>query len=199
MSPYMAKIVGQEDFVYVWTLGVAGRRRRAGQARHRRREARLGELRQGRQHALGRRPQRSASLRAHRRPRATSGPPGSTPARSSSSTSTPIRRKPTLHKTIDDFVAKSGGVVGPHTLYALPGRMLITGLSNNKDHGGRTGMVEYTNDGKYVDHALDADRRRARRRQEERQVRRRLRLRRARAAAPQRASSPRRSPAGTTT
>ena len=21
MSPYMAKIVGQEDFVYVWTLG----------------------------------------------------------------------------------------------------------------------------------------------------------------------------------
>ena len=24
MSPYMAKIVGQEDFVYVWTLGVEG-------------------------------------------------------------------------------------------------------------------------------------------------------------------------------
>ena len=23
-SPYMAKIVGQEDFVYVWTLGVEG-------------------------------------------------------------------------------------------------------------------------------------------------------------------------------
>ena len=22
LSPYMAKIVGQEDFVYVWTLGV---------------------------------------------------------------------------------------------------------------------------------------------------------------------------------
>ena len=58
--------------------------------------------------------------------------------------------KPKLHKTITDFVAKSGGVVGPHTLYALPGRMMITGLSNNKDHGGRTGMVEYTNDGKYV-------------------------------------------------
>jgi selenium-binding protein 1 len=28
--------------------------------------------------------------------------------------------------------------------------MLISGLSNNKDHGGRTAMVEYTNDGKYV-------------------------------------------------
>jgi len=24
MSPYMAKIVGQEDFIYVWTLGIAG-------------------------------------------------------------------------------------------------------------------------------------------------------------------------------
>jgi len=24
MSPYMAKIVGQEDFVYVWTLGFKG-------------------------------------------------------------------------------------------------------------------------------------------------------------------------------
>ncbi|MEE4661984.1 MAG: selenium-binding protein SBP56-related protein, partial [Halieaceae bacterium] len=24
MSPYMAKIIGQEDYVYVWTLGVPG-------------------------------------------------------------------------------------------------------------------------------------------------------------------------------
>ena len=24
MSPYMAKIVGQEDYVYVWTLGTPG-------------------------------------------------------------------------------------------------------------------------------------------------------------------------------
>jgi selenium-binding protein 1 len=24
MSPYMAKIVGQEDFVYIWTLGMVG-------------------------------------------------------------------------------------------------------------------------------------------------------------------------------
>jgi selenium-binding protein 1 len=28
--------------------------------------------------------------------------------------------------------------------------MLITGLSNNKDHGGRTALVEYTNDGTYI-------------------------------------------------
>jgi selenium-binding protein 1 len=58
--------------------------------------------------------------------------------------------EPKLTKTITDFVAKSGGVVGPHTNYALPGRMMITGLSNSKDHGGRTGMVEYTNAGEYV-------------------------------------------------
>jgi hypothetical protein len=38
---------------------------------------------------------------------------------------------PSLHRTIDDFVSKTGGVVGPHTSYALPGRMLITGLSKN--------------------------------------------------------------------
>src|SRR5690606_1606342 len=57
---------------------------------------------------------------------------------------------PRLVRTIDDFVARSGGVVGPHTHYALPGRMLISGLSNNRDHGGRTGLVEYTNAGEYV-------------------------------------------------
>ena len=51
---------------------------------------------------------------------------------------------------ITDYVSASGGVVGPHTTYALPGRMMITGLSNNKDHGGRTALVEYTNEGEYV-------------------------------------------------
>ena len=51
---------------------------------------------------------------------------------------------------ISDFVAKAGGVVGPHTFYALPGRMLIAGLSNNKDHSGRSALVEYTNGGRYV-------------------------------------------------
>jgi methanethiol oxidase len=55
-----------------------------------------------------------------------------------------------LHKVVTDFVEKSGGVVGPHTTYALPGRIMITGLSNNKDHGGRTALVEYSNEGEYV-------------------------------------------------
>jgi len=57
---------------------------------------------------------------------------------------------PKLTKTIDTFAADSGGVAGPHTFFALPGRMLISGLSNTKDNGGKTGMVEYNNDGQYV-------------------------------------------------
>jgi len=48
--------------------------------------------------------------------------------------------KPKLVRTIGDLVAKSG-YVGPHTFYAMPGRMLIGTLSNAKDSGGRTGMA----------------------------------------------------------
>jgi selenium-binding protein 1 len=58
--------------------------------------------------------------------------------------------RPRLIRTITDFVAKSGGVVGPHTVMPMKDLMLITGLSNNRDHGGRSAMVEYTADGKYV-------------------------------------------------
>jgi selenium-binding protein 1 len=57
---------------------------------------------------------------------------------------------PKLVKTIDDFVAKSGGAVGPHTFYALPGRVLITALSNATDGGCRTALVEYNNQGEFV-------------------------------------------------
>jgi selenium-binding protein 1 len=58
--------------------------------------------------------------------------------------------RPKLVKTIDDFVAKSGGVLGPHGFYALPGRMLISALSNAKDRGGRTALVEYSNAGEFI-------------------------------------------------
>jgi selenium-binding protein 1 len=57
---------------------------------------------------------------------------------------------PKLANTIRNFVEKSGGVVGPHTFFALPGRMLISGLSNAKDWGGKTALVEYSNDGEYI-------------------------------------------------
>ena len=52
-----------------------------------------------------------------------------------------------LHFTYDEEV---GGFVGPHTFYALPGRMLIAGLSNAKDKGGVTGMATYNNAGKLI-------------------------------------------------
>jgi len=41
-------------------------------------------------------------------------------------------------------------MVGPHTFYALPGRMLISALSNAQDGSGRTGLAEYSNDGKFI-------------------------------------------------
>lgn len=56
---------------------------------------------------------------------------------------------PKLVKTIHDYTEKSG-LVGPHTFYALPGRMMIGALSNAEDHGGRTGMATYSNSGDYI-------------------------------------------------
>jgi selenium-binding protein 1 len=47
-------------------------------------------------------------------------------------------------------VEKSGGAVGPHGVYALPGRVLIPALSNAKDKSGRTALVEYSNEGDYI-------------------------------------------------
>ncbi len=149
MSPYMAKITGQEDFVYVWTLGMEG----VGDAQDKlvtvdvnpasknygkviaslsvggRNEAHHSGFTDDRQYlwAGGLDTSKIFIFDVH-----------SDPA------------KPRLHKVISDFVARSGGVVGPHTTYALPGRMLITGLSNSQDHGGRTAMVEYSNDGNYI-------------------------------------------------
>ena len=149
MSPYMAKIVGQEDFVYVWTLGEEG----LGDEQDKlvtisvnpsapdygtvietlsvggRNEAHHSGLTDDRHYlwAGGLDSNKIFIFDVH-----------SDPA------------KPTLFKTIDDFVAKSGGVVGPHTFYALAGRIMITGLSNNADHGGRTALVEYTNTGDYI-------------------------------------------------
>jgi selenium-binding protein 1 len=145
----MAKIVGQEDYVYVWTLGMVG----VGDEQDKlvtvdvnpssptygqvvqtlsvggRNEAHHSGFTDDRHYlwASGLDTNKIFIFDVHTDP-----------------------GKPKLHKTIAGFVAESGGVVGPHTLYALPGRMMITGLSNNKDHGGRTALVEYTNEGTYI-------------------------------------------------
>lgn len=58
--------------------------------------------------------------------------------------------KPTLVRTIDTFEAKTK-YVGPHTFYAMPGRMLVAALSNSKDHGGETGLAMYSNAGELVE------------------------------------------------
>jgi methanethiol oxidase len=57
--------------------------------------------------------------------------------------------KPKLTKTIADMADRSG-YLGPHTYYALPGRMLVQGLSNTKDKGGVTGMALYNNSGEFI-------------------------------------------------
>jgi methanethiol oxidase len=57
--------------------------------------------------------------------------------------------KPKLVRTITDLSDKSG-FVGPHTFYALPGRVLIGNLSNSHDQGGVTGLALYNNKGEFV-------------------------------------------------
>jgi len=56
---------------------------------------------------------------------------------------------PRLVRTISDLANKSG-YIGPHTFYALPGRMLIGNLSNAADKGGVTGLALYNNKGTFI-------------------------------------------------
>ncbi len=149
LSPFMPKITGQEDYVYVYTLGIEG----------------LGDG-NDKLVTLGANPKRPGYGKVVSQV----SMPGRHEAHHGDFTDD--RRflwlggldtseifvfdvatnpgKPRLAKRISNFVAKSGGVVGPHTFYALPGRMLITGLSNAKDGGGKTGMVEYSNAGEFI-------------------------------------------------
>lgn len=149
LSPYMAKITGQEDFAYVWTLGVKGIgdgqdklvtidvnpvSKNYGRLVHSnpvgsRNDAQTAGFTDDRRYlwAAGLDGTRIFIFDVHTDPAA-----------------------PRLHRTLGDFAASSGGVAGPHSLYALPGRMLVTGLSNDKDDSGRTALVEYTNTGNYV-------------------------------------------------
>ncbi len=149
LSPYMPKIVGQEDFIYVWTLGIEGlgdgsdklvtidanpKSKAFGKVIHTisvggRHEAHHSGFTDDRKYlwAGGLDDSKIFIFDVHTDP-----------------------AKPKLVKVIDDFVEKSGGVVGPHTTYALPGRMIVSGLSNARDYGGRTALVEYTNAGEYV-------------------------------------------------
>ncbi len=148
-SPFLPKVTGQEDYIYVWTLGVKGvadgndsmvtvdanpKSPTYGKIIHR-------------APVPGQHEAHHAGFTDDRRFLWAGGldtsqififDVGSDPA------------KPKLVKTIKTFVKDTGGLVGPHTFYPLPGRMLISALSNAKDDGGRTGLAEYTNDGKFI-------------------------------------------------
>ena len=148
-SPYMPKITGHEEFIYVWTLGEEG----VGDA-----QDKLVTIDLRRDSST--RGQVINSLSVGSRNEAHHGG-FSADRRYFWGGGLDTNRififdvysdpsKPKLHKTIESFVKDSGGCVGPHTFFALPGRMMISGLSNDDDHGGRTALVEYNNDGGYV-------------------------------------------------
>jgi selenium-binding protein 1 len=149
LSPFMPKITGQEDYVYVYTLGVEGlgdgndklvtlganpKRPGYGKVVHQvsmpgRHEAHHGDFSDDRRYLwLGGLDTSQIFVFD------VASEPG----------------KPKLARTITDFVAKSGGVVGPHSFTAYPGRMLIASLSNDKDGGGKTALVEFNNSGEYI-------------------------------------------------
>ena len=148
-SPYLARIEGQEEFVYVWTLGVEGLGDGADKlvtvdakpdspnygkvinsvSVDGRNEAHHGGFTDDRRQLwlAGLESSKVFVFDVHTDP-----------------------AKPRLSKTIDNLVEKTGGAAGPHGAYALPGRVLIPCLSNAKDKGGRTALVEYGNDGNYI-------------------------------------------------
>jgi selenium-binding protein 1 len=147
-SPFMPKLVGTEDYVYVWTLGMDGvgdesdklvtvdakpSSFRFGQV--------LSSVSVGSQNEA-----HHGGLTDDRRHFWAGGLDTSKIFIFDIATDP---ASPKLVKTIDDFVAKTGGVVGPHGFYALPGRMLISALSST-DGSGKTALVEYSNAGEYI-------------------------------------------------
>ena len=148
-SPYMAKIVGQEEYVYVWTLGDKGLGDgsdklvtidvRPGSKTF---GTVLGHVSVG-----GRHEAHHSGFTDDRRFLWAGGLDTSQIFIFDVHTDP---SKPKLVNTIKSFVKDSGGAVGPHTFYAMPGKMMITALSNDKDHSGRGALVEYSNEGKYV-------------------------------------------------
>lgn len=148
-SPYMSNLIkGQEDFVHVWTLGVEGlgdgsdklvtidanpKSKTYGKVINS-----LSVGGRGEAHHMGFTDDRkylwAGGLEDSK---IYVFDVGTDPAR------------PKLTKTITDLPAKTQ-FVGPHTFYALPGRMLIGNLSNTKDQGGVTGLAIYNNKGDLI-------------------------------------------------
>jgi methanethiol oxidase len=148
-SPYVTKLIkGQEDYVYVWVLGVDGlgdgsdklvtidvnpKSKTYGKVLN---SVSVGS--RGEAHHMGFTDDRRFIWAGGlSEPKIYVFDIGTDPG------------KPKLVKTIADMADKTG-YLGPHTYYAMPGRMLVQALSNTKDKGGRTGMALYNNAGAFI-------------------------------------------------
>lgn len=148
-SPYLARIEGQEEFLYVWTLGVDGLG--DGQDKLVTVDVKPGSAKFGKvvdsQSVGGRFEAHHGGFTDDRRQLWLCGLDRSR-IFIFDVYSNPDR--PHLLKTVENFEQVTGGASGPHGVYALPGRVLVPCLSNAKDKGGRTALVEYSNDGDYI-------------------------------------------------
>jgi len=148
-SPYLARIEGQEEFVYVWTLGVEGLG--DGSDKLVVVDVKPGSPSYGKvvysYSVGGRHEAHHGGFTDDRRQLWLAGL-ASSKIFIFDVHSNPAR--PSLVKTIEDFEKVTGGAVGPHGAYALPGRVLIPCLSNAKDRSGRTALAEFTNEGDYI-------------------------------------------------
>jgi selenium-binding protein 1 len=148
-SPYLARIEGQEEFVYVWTLGVEGLG--DGSDKLVTVDVKPGSPDYGKVISSfsveGRNEAHHGGFTDDRRQLWLAGLENSRVFIFDVHTDP---AKPKLVKTIGNFEKTTGGAIGPHGAYALPGRVLIPCLSNAKDKGGRTALVEYGNDGNYI-------------------------------------------------
>jgi methanethiol oxidase len=148
-SPYITQLIkGQEDYVYVWTLGVEGvgdgfdklvtidvnpKSKTYGKV--------LGVV------AVGTRSEAHLMGFTDDRRFIWAGGLAENKIYVFDIATDPAR--PKLVRTIADMGDKTG-YLGPHTYYALPGRMLVQALSNTKDKSGVTGMAVYNNNGTYI-------------------------------------------------
>jgi selenium-binding protein 1 len=143
-SPYLSSLIhGQEDYLYVWTLGVKGMG--DGFDKLVTLDVKPGSATYGRviaQASVGERGEAHHAGFTDDRRFLWAGALDSNNIHIFDISADPA--KPRLVRTITDLGAKSG-LFGPHTFYALPGRMLVGTLSNVKDGGGVTGMALYNN------------------------------------------------------
>jgi selenium-binding protein 1 len=156
-SPYIAKLInGQEDYLYVWSLGVEGvgdgadklvtvdvhpKSKSYGKVIHT-----LSVGSRGEAHHMGFTDDRRFLWAG-----------GLSDSKIYVFDIATDPAKPRLTNTITDLSNKTG-YIGPHTYYALPGRMLVQALSNAKDKGGVTGMALYNNKGAFItSYAMPAD------------------------------------------